>query len=228
MGKRLVGKASGHVERISMTGPASHENAGVRDQPVTLVMTLNRVDRMEPATTEILLERTGLEDEAELKTKVREMLVERAGEEQRQALHKQVAEQPARPASNWSCPRASATARSSGTTSVGGCRCSWAARARRRSATRSPRPAARAKGGRPPAEGLLHRRRRRQAAGGEVGQNEVNGRVYQIAMQQNRRFEKVRQEMGNRGEIEQLYLSIREGKTLHPESATITGADGGR
>ena len=38
--------------------------------------------------------------------------------------------------------------------------------------------------------------------------------MYQIAMQQNRRFEKVRQEMGNRGEIEQLYLSIREGKTL--------------
>ena len=92
MGKRLVGKQAGHVERISMTGPASHENAGVRDQPVTLVLTVDRVDRLQPADTDVLLERTNIETEEGLRERVRAVLQERAAGEQQQALQRQVAD----------------------------------------------------------------------------------------------------------------------------------------
>ena len=226
MGKRLAGKQAGHVERISMTGPASHENAGVRDQPITLVMTVNRVDRMEPATTEVLLERTGLEDEAELKSKVREMLVERAAEEQRQALHKQVAEQLLERVElelpvglkdrqiqrNHERRRMQLLMGGKNEEEIS----DELAEARGESEEEAVRQLK--------AFFIVDAAARQLEV--EVGQNEVNGRVYQIAMRQNRRFEKVRQEMGNRGEIEQLYLSIREGKTLDKilEAATITGA----
>lgn len=226
MGKRLVGKQAGHVERVSMTGPASHENADVRDQPITLVMTLDRVDRMQPATTETLLERTGLEDEAELKSKVREMLVERAAEEQRQALHKQVAEQLLEKVElelpeglrdrqiqrNHERRRMQLLMGGKSEEEIEAA----VAEARSESEEEAVRQL----------KAFFIVDAAAKQLDVEVGQNEVNGRVYQIAMQQNRRFEKVRQEMGNRGEIEQLYLSIREGKTLDKilESATITGA----
>ena len=58
----------------------------------------------------------------------------------------------------------------------------------------------------------------------EVTENEINGRIAMMAMQQQRRPEKLRSEMRNRGELEQLYLSIREQKTLDAilEKASVT------
>ncbi|MEL7087808.1 MAG: hypothetical protein AAGL98_05100, partial [Planctomycetota bacterium] len=58
----------------------------------------------------------------------------------------------------------------------------------------------------------------------EVAENEINGRISMMAMQQQRRPEKLRNEMRQRGELEQLYLSIREQKTLDKiiEQATVT------
>ncbi|MEM6756564.1 MAG: hypothetical protein AAF586_05300, partial [Planctomycetota bacterium] len=60
----------------------------------------------------------------------------------------------------------------------------------------------------------------------EVGENELNGRIAQMAMQQGRRPEKLRQEMMQRGEIEQVYLQIREHKTLDKilEQAQVSDA----
>ena len=47
-----------------------------------------------------------------------------------------------------------------------------------------------------------------------MNENEVNGRIAMMAMQQGRRPEKLRQEMQRRGELENLFLQLREQKTL--------------
>src|SRR5690606_30031383 len=44
----------------------------------------------------------------------------------------------------------------------------------------------------------------------DVAENEINGRIAMLAMQQGRRPEKLRQELARRGELEALYLQIRE------------------
>jgi len=48
----------------------------------------------------------------------------------------------------------------------------------------------------------------------EVTPEEINGRIYQMAMMRQTRPEKLRQQMQQSGEIESLYMSIREQKTL--------------
>lgn len=227
MGKRLVDKQAGHVETISMTGPASHENAQVRNEPITLVLTLDRVDRMQPADTQTLVDRTGMENEAELRDRVEEMLKERAAGEQQQELHKQVAdfllenvelELPAglrdrQIERNHERRRMQLLMGGRSEEEIG----DELAEARDQSEEEAVRQLK--------AFFIVDAAAKQLEI--EVGQNEVNGRVYQIAMNQNRRFEKVRQEMANRGELEQLYLSIRESKTLDKilESATIGGAE---
>ncbi len=58
----------------------------------------------------------------------------------------------------------------------------------------------------------------------EVNENEINGRIAMMAQQQGRRPEKLRQEMHKRGQIEQLYLQVREQKVMDQiiEKASIT------
>jgi trigger factor len=58
----------------------------------------------------------------------------------------------------------------------------------------------------------------------DVTENEVNGRIAMLANQQGRRPEKLRQQMQRSGELEHLFLQIREQKTLDKilETAAVT------
>jgi trigger factor len=58
----------------------------------------------------------------------------------------------------------------------------------------------------------------------EVNDQEVNGRVVQIAMQQGQRPQKVRDEMARNGQLQQLYVQIREEKAIEKilEQAKVT------
>jgi trigger factor len=62
----------------------------------------------------------------------------------------------------------------------------------------------------------------------DVDEQELNGRIAMMAMQQGRRPDKLRQEMAKQGQIEQLYLQLREQKTLDKilESAKVTEVEG--
>jgi FKBP-type peptidyl-prolyl cis-trans isomerase (trigger factor) len=62
----------------------------------------------------------------------------------------------------------------------------------------------------------------------DVDEQELNGRIAMMAIQSGRRPEKVRQEMMQQGQIEQLYLQIREQKTLDKilEQAKVTEVAG--
>ena len=57
----------------------------------------------------------------------------------------------------------------------------------------------------------------------EVDENEVNGRIAMMAVQSGRRPEKMRDEMIRDGQIDQLFIQIREEKAIEKllESATV-------
>ena len=214
LGKRLIGKQAGHVETVEMTGPAGHEDDRIKDKPITITIQLNKVERLEPATLEQVIEHTGTSSEEELRKQVREMLEARAKRQQQGKLHEQV------------CEQLSAQTQFELPAGVAG---RQAARLLRRRAMEL------AYQGVPVQEIEQRVAEMRQSSEDEarkqlklffildkaakdlnveVSESEVNGRVYQIAMQQGRRPEKLRAEMARRGELEAIYLQVREQKTL--------------
>ncbi|MEX0742707.1 MAG: hypothetical protein WD079_07895, partial [Phycisphaeraceae bacterium] len=58
----------------------------------------------------------------------------------------------------------------------------------------------------------------------DVDEAEVNGRVFQMAMQQNRRPERVREEMQQNGQLNQIFVQLREQKAIEKllEQAKVT------
>jgi FKBP-type peptidyl-prolyl cis-trans isomerase (trigger factor) len=61
----------------------------------------------------------------------------------------------------------------------------------------------------------------------DVSEEEVNNRISEIAAQYGRRPEKLRTQMNQSGQLEQLYLQIRDGKVVDKllETAEITEVD---
>ena len=61
----------------------------------------------------------------------------------------------------------------------------------------------------------------------EVSDEEVNARIAAIAMQYGRRPEKLKSQMGSSGQLEQLFLQIRDGKVVDKlvEMGDVTEVD---
>ncbi|MEO0513858.1 MAG: trigger factor [Planctomycetota bacterium] len=224
LGKQLTGKKVGDTVTISMTGPDGHENEAIKGQPVTIVMAITHVHRLAPASIEDLLPQFGMQTEDELKERVKTMLDQRNEQTQQADMHKQVTEQIV-DAVELELPEG-----------LKGRQIERALQRQQMELLYS---------GKQPEEieaELAEARTQGEAEAVkqlktffvldkaakeleiEVAENEINGRISMMAMQQQRRPEKLRNEMRQRGELEQLYLSIREQKTLDKiiEQATVT------
>lgn len=225
--KKVEGKKAGDEIRLSLTGPKSHEDDRIRDKEVTLVAKIETVARRELAEIQKLVELSGMESLEKLTDRVKEMLQERSQRDQQSAMQTQVAQ--------WLETQVTlelpegVTGRQS-------------ARLLRRRAMELAYQGSseqdiqqqiaelRESSDEDARQQLKQFFIMDQAAKQldiEVSENEVNGRVSMIAMQQGRRPEKLRQQMQRSGELESLYLSIREGKTLDKilESAKVTEVD---
>jgi trigger factor len=224
LGKRLVGKKRGEVETVEMTGPASHEDDQVKDQPITITIKIDRIERMQPASLEEVIPQVGVKDEAELRERVKEAAQSRLEREQQQDQYRQILDQ-LHEKVNIELPE-----KISGRQAV---------RLLQRRAMEMAYQGV-------PQEEIQGRLAELRAASEadskhqlkqfflidkaskdleiDVSDQELNGRIAMIAMQQGRRPEKLRQDMVQRGEIEQLYLQIREQKTLDKilEQAKVT------
>lgn len=228
LGKRLLGKKPGHVETVSMTGPAGHENEKVRNQPITIKIELGKVERLQPAEVSKLVEQMGVENEQELRDRIRQMLEGRKQQEQQTEAHKQISDQLVDKV-ELELPE--------GLTSR---QTDRVLRRRRLELLYQGKSAEEVEGQIAEMRSGSEEEARRQlklffiidqAAKDleiEVGEQELNGTIAMMAMQQGRRPEKMRQEMQQRGELEQLYLQIRERKTLDKimEKAKVTEAAG--
>ena len=224
MGQRLTGKKVGDVVDIAMTGPESHENESIKGQPITIRMAITHVHRLTPAALEDLLPQFGMQSEDELRERLRTMLEQRNEQTQQADMHKQVTEQLV-DAVQLDLPE--------------GLKGRQIERALQRqqmellySGAQPDEVEQKLAESRSEGEAAAVRQLKTffvldKAAKQleiEVQENEINGRIAMMAMQQQRRPEKLRSEMRQRGELEQLYLSIREQKTLDKiiEQAQVT------
>jgi len=224
LGKLIKGKAAGDTESISMTGPAGHENEKIKGQPITVNISIKKIERIEPAPVEDLPAMMGVESVDELKTRVKEMLEQRHEQNSRADMHKQVADHLAEkvelelPKGVTGRQTARVLQRQQMELAYRGVPedeiAQQIAEAREGSEEEAIRQLK--------LFFILDKAAKDLEV--EVNENEINGRIAMMAQQQGRRPEKLRQEMHKRGQIEQLYLQIREQKVMDQiiEKASIT------
>jgi len=214
LGKQLAGKKVGDDLTLTLVGPATHENEQIRDKPITITIKIDKIQRIEPAPIETLVQQFGEESEESFRNHIRENLAERGEREQQAKLHEQITEYLLEKVDLELPP---------GITSRQAER--LVHREMMDLAYRGvpqeeidQQVAELRSGSEEEARKQLKAYFVLEAAAQqlevEVGENEINGRIAMLAMQQGRRPEKVRQEMHRSGELEHLYLQMREQKTL--------------
>ena len=224
LGKQLLDKKVGDEVTISMTGPPTHEDEKIKDQPITLKLNITGLQRDAPASVEQVLEQVAIETEDELRTEVRRQLQARRQAEQEQSLHEQVSEhllgkvELELPEGLTNRQTERLLTRRKTLLSMQG---------RNDQEVESQLAELRAS-----SEDEARRELKlyfilstaAKQLEIEVSESEANGRISYMAMQRNRRPEKLRQEMRQSGELESLYAQMQEYKTLEAivEKAEIT------
>ncbi|MEM7681777.1 MAG: trigger factor [Planctomycetota bacterium] len=214
LGKKLAGQNVGDVVDIAMSGPSGHEDERIRDQPIVIRLSISGIHRIESASIEELLPMAGVESEDELRERVKANLEHQAERKQEASMHQQLRDQlgekvelelPEQVTSNQAVRML---------------------QRRRMELLYQGKPEDEVN-----AEIAELRQQSEEAAKAQLKQffildraakdleidieeNEINGHIASMAMRQGRRPEKFRQEMQQRGQIEQLYLQLREHKTL--------------
>ncbi|NBC10890.1 MAG: trigger factor [Planctomycetes bacterium] len=224
LGKRLIGKTIGHTERISMTGPKGHEIEALREQPITVVFTINVIQRVQPAELDQVVQAMGVENEQELRDRIREMLEQRHQQRQQSSMYDQVREQLVESVS-MELPEGLTQRQIERTLQQQQMELLYRgtspdeveqrmAELREQSETESVKQI----------KQFFILDKASKELDVDVSENEINMRVAQMAFQQGRRPEKLRAEMRERGQLEQLFLQVREQKTLDQilEQATVT------
>ncbi|MBI1338574.1 MAG: trigger factor [Phycisphaera sp.] len=227
LGKRMHGKKLGDIESVSMTGPSGHENEKIKDKDITLKIKVTSIERLDPMPIEELPAQAGVADIDALKTEVRNMLVDRNNRRQQADMHEQL---------RTKLSDAVTLELPAGLSSRQADRI-----LRRRALDLAYRGVEQQEIEQKVAEMRTESQERAQKELKEffileaaakklevsVSEAEVNGRVAMLAMQRGRRPEKMRQEMQRSGELEHLYLQLREQKTLDAilEKAKVAEVD---
>jgi len=227
LGERLIGQNVGETIEIATTGPQSHENDAIKNQPIVIRIKINAVERLEPATMEQLIEQAGAEDEDKLREQISGMLEQQVQQEQQTKMRDQVREylidkvEMELPEGLTGRQIERQLQRQRMELMYRGTSEQDIEQRMAELRTESEEDA------RKQLKEFFILDKAAKDLEVEVAQNEINGRVAMMAMQRGRRPEKVRQEMQRSGELENLYLSIREQKTLDAiiEKANVTDID---
>ncbi len=229
LGKQLGGKKVGDVVRISMTGPASHENEKIKDKPITIAVTINRIDRTEPIAAESIVEQLGFDSIDMMKEYLRGMIESRASHGQREAMRKQISEYLLEH-TELELPD-NLTGRQTERL-LHRRRLEWSSMG-----LPDDEVSQRVAEARSGSEDEARRQLKmffilNQAAKKfeiEVTDAEINGVIAQLAAEQGRRPQKMRQDMQRSGELEHMGLLVRERKTLDRilEAANVTEIEAG-
>ncbi len=227
LGHLILGKKPGDNIDISTKGPPVHEEEKIRDKPITIKIHIEKIERLEPASMETLLQQLGVKTDAELRERVKQVLTTRNDRQRQGAMHEQVC--------NHLMEKVDLTLPE-------GLTGRQTARILRRQAMEM----AYAGSSEQEIEQRIAEQRSRSEEDArkqlklffildkaskdlsiDVSEGEVNQRIYMLAMQQGRRPEKLRQHLARTGEIEQIFLQIREQKTLDKilEKAQVTEVD---
>ncbi len=214
LGKRLIDRSPGDRISIPATGPGGHENELIRDQPITITLQLHSIHRLEPAALEQVVQNSGHATEEDLRSRMKEVVTQRAVQEARQKMQAQVMEQLMErvelelPEGLTNQQVARQVTRREAEVRYGG-----GSEEEIQAATADARTTGQEQARKQLKSFFILDQASRQL-NVDVTDEELNMQVYQIALRQQRRFEKVRQDLQARGQLEGIYLQIREQKTL--------------
>jgi len=227
LGKKLTGKKSGDTVTVSMTGPTGHEHEKIKDQPITIRINVVAVERLEPASLDQIVKAWGVDSPEALRERIHAMLKDRNDRQQQVAMHEQICNHLLEKV-ELELPEGLTNRQTSRQLQRHAMELAYAGtdpqEIEQQIAEMRQEKQEKA------VEQLKQFFILDQAAKNlniEVSDSEVNGRIAMLAMQQNRRPEKLRHEMQQKGEIEHLFLQIREQKTPDKilEDAQITVSD---
>ena len=197
-----------------MQGPPGHENEQIKDQPITIIIDINAVHRHQPAELDTLMANWGLDSQDQFKKQILDMLKQRGEREQRSEMHKQVCDYLIEKI-DLELPQGLTSRQSARLLQREAMELAY------KGVDRQEIEQKIAESRQSSDEKARHQLKQffilDQAAKNlkiEVSEAEVNGQIASLAMQQGRRPEKLRQQMQKQGELEYLYLQIREQKTL--------------
>jgi trigger factor len=224
LGKELIDKTPPFDFAVTTTGPAGHENDDIRDQEITVKIKVTGIERLEPASLDQVVQQLGTENQEQLREQLRQFLEGQATARQTQAMHEQAREQLMEKV-ELDLPEGLTGRQIERTLQRERMQLMYQGTSesdiedRMAELRQSSDEATRRQ-----LKQFFILDRASKSLEVEVGENELNGRIAQIAMQQGRRPEKLRQEMMQQGQIEQVYLQIREHKTLDKivEQAKVT------
>ncbi|MDH3584587.1 MAG: trigger factor [Phycisphaerae bacterium] len=214
LGKRLEGSRLGETIQLTAKGPARHENEDLAERDLEIELNINRIERTEALSVEDLVQSAGMENLEELKGQVRQSLEHRATVNQQQAMAAQVTDLLMKKVQMEVPQKLSGE------------------QAHRILQRRALEMLHRGASQQDIEEHLAELREGSQAAAQqeikmhfildavarqldvEVSEAEVNSRIVQTAMQQGRRPERVRDEMRRGGQLQQLYVQLRDERAV--------------
>lgn len=227
LGHKLEGKKIGETVTLEATGPKQHENEKLRDAALTIDIQINKIERMQPVPMDELLKSFGMESEDKLREQIKTGLQQRAEVEQQSGMRQQVADILLGKVS-FELPQ--------------GLSSRQAGRVMQRRAmdlmyrgasqqdieqNLAELRASSEEEARKELKQFFIFDKVAEKYEVEVGEGEINGRIAQMAAQQGQRPEKMRQEMVRSGRLDNLFIQMREQKTIDKliEKAKITEVD---
>lgn len=215
LGNQLKGKKAGERVTITATGPKHHEVERIAGKPITIELDVSRVERLQPMSAEELVANFGLENEQALKDQTKQTLEQRNTAEQRRAMADQVVEAimkqvdfdlPEKISSRQASSFLQRKAMDLMQQGVGAEEIEQRLAELRSSSEGQARQA------------LKHVFVMDEVARTldvEVTEAEVNGRIYQMATYQGLRPERLRDQMRRNGQLDNLFVRIREEKAIN-------------
>ncbi|MBI1370169.1 MAG: trigger factor [Planctomycetes bacterium] len=214
LGKELAGKKKGDIVKLEADGPASHEVEALRGKKLNIELTVRKVERLEPLPVDELVTMVGMESETELREQIKQQLSGKADQTQRQAMAAQVVKTLLEKVT-LELPEGLSNRQAE----------QILHRRQYEMMMRGAKPqdieeklaelrAASQETAQKELKSLFILDAVAQKLEVEVTDNEVNGRVVQIAMQQGRRPQSLRDEMARNGQLQQLYVQMREEKAI--------------
>lgn len=215
LGKRLIGAKVGDTVTIAMTGPDGHEDERIKDKPIAVVLEIQSAARLKLLPVEDLIRMWGKDTEEAFREDLQQLITQRRQQEQARDMQKQVCDHLLEQI-DFELPQRLTSLQT--------------LRILRRLAMDlayqgldkeeiEQQIAQRRQGSEAEARRQLKLffilDQAAKSLDVEVTEAELNGRIAMLAMQQRRRPEKLRQEMIQKGEIDSLYILVREEKVLN-------------
>lgn len=221
---KVMGKKAGDLVVIEATGPARHENEKLCEAKLTIELKITSVQRMVPVALDKLIEMTGYGSEQELREQVKFNLERRAKTESEQKMREQVTDAILEKI-DFELPEGLSSRQTQRVLQRQAMQMMYQGASEQdiEQAQAELRAASEKEAQRELKLFFILNKAAEQMEI-DVSEAEINGRVAELAVQSNRRPEKMRQEMARSGRLEQLYIQLREEKVIDKllEDAKVT------